>query len=138
AQLAALTGMHPTFAKAIDHHGGEYGQLILTRAEPTASRVHRLPGDPEREQRIALEVTTEKDGRPFRFVTTHLDYRADSPDRLGQARELASLFAESPLPVVLAGDFNDVPDSRTLAVFAADWMNASAGQSHPTYPASTP
>lgn len=137
ARLAELTGLHATYGKAIDYQGGEYGQLILTRERPTTHEVHRLPGDPQREQRIALEVTTAKDGRAFRFVTTHLDHRGDSPDRLGQAREVATRFGGGELPVVLAGDFNAQPDSDALAVFGS-WVNASSGATHLTFPAEAP
>jgi endonuclease/exonuclease/phosphatase family metal-dependent hydrolase len=71
-----------------------------------------------------------------RFVTTHLE--ADDPTVRGaQAAELAVLVGESPLPVILVGDFNyDVsgsdPDAALfLALLAAEGL-AYAGPLEPT------
>lgn len=55
----------------------------------------------------AADVTVP--GGTFRFVSTHLEAFGGPGVRAAQARELAAAFADSPHPVVLAGDFNSRP-----------------------------
>jgi endonuclease/exonuclease/phosphatase family metal-dependent hydrolase len=45
-------------------------------------------------------------GREIRFVNTHLETQDFPPVNEAQGRELIALFQDSPLPVLLAGDFN--------------------------------
>ena len=45
-------------------------------------------------------------GRTVRFLTTHLETQDAPPVQVAQANELLAIVAESPLPVVIAGDFN--------------------------------
>lgn len=71
------------------------------------------------------------DGRRFYFFNTHFPYREqDGQARTRAAGLIAQRLAELPqgVPVVLTGDFNDVPDSdayRTLAATLQDaWTTA--------------
>jgi endonuclease/exonuclease/phosphatase family metal-dependent hydrolase len=68
AELAKLTGLHGAFAKAIDYDGGEYGQAILSRFPIERLTIHHLPGEPEREQRIAAEVLKPLGVTNYRLV----------------------------------------------------------------------
>jgi endonuclease/exonuclease/phosphatase family metal-dependent hydrolase len=74
----------------------------------------------------AVDVRAGKRGRPFRFVTTHLD-AFDSAVRDAQAQELLAGPASSlKVPVLVAGDFNAIPGSAlftdmTHAGFADAW-----------------
>lgn len=57
----------------------------------------------------------------FRFVSTHLEpLSADGTGsfQTKQARELIDAHANSPLPVVLVGDFNSAADESTTATYA--------------------
>ena len=141
AQLAQLTGMHASFGKAIDYQGGEYGQVILSRwLIPSQSlEVVKLPGDPTKEQRIAL-VARLKPGESapvIRFVSTHLDHTRDSTDRPGQASHLQQHLGSGEEPTILAGDLNDVPDGEVMRRLGRDWMDA-ARDAGPTIPAAQP
>ncbi|HEX7260515.1 MAG TPA: endonuclease/exonuclease/phosphatase family protein [Luteolibacter sp.] len=110
AELAKLTGMTGVFGKAMDYDGGGYGQAILSRFPIQTSKVHPLPG--KGEPRIAFEVSVTIDGKETRLVTNHLDL--DDAQRLVQAETLTKILEATSVPLILCGDFNDLPDSAPL------------------------
>lgn len=106
--LARLTGMHATFAKAIDHAGGEYGNAVLSRETPRSVRRIPLPG---KEPRVLLLCEFDD----CWFGTTHLDV-ADERSRLGSIEIIRKTVAAcGEKPVFLTGDWNSHPDSSVLA-----------------------
>lgn len=135
AELARLTGLHGAFGKAMDHDGGEYGQAILSRFPIGDTQVHRLPGDGE--PRIAFEAEVTVNGKALRMITVHLDHQQD-PRRLKQAETLAKELENHHEPMVLAGDFNDVPGSAPLAVFCEPWKAIAKKDGALTCPAKDP
>lgn len=137
AELARLTGLDGRFGKAIDFQGGGYGQAVLSRFPIGDALVHPLPGMPDRERRIALEVRLTIDGRDLSFVTTHLDHQL-AAEREQQAAKLNEFFARTERPTILAGDLNTTPDSKAFAVLLAQWANATAGQGLLTIPVEKP
>ena len=134
AELARLTGLHGSFARAIDYDGGEYGQAILSRFPIERLTIHRLPGEPEREQRIAAEVLVKVSGGDISFVTTHL-HHINAEFRGRQAARLNEIFAPSDHPVILGGDLNATPESRPLEIMSGKWTLASPDRSLKTFPA---
>jgi endonuclease/exonuclease/phosphatase family metal-dependent hydrolase len=135
AELAKLTGMTGVFGKAMDHDGGEYGQAILSKHPLGATKVHRLPGDGE--PRIAFEAEVILGGKPLRMVSVHLDHQQDAR-RLKQAEALVAALSESDVPLILTGDFNDVPGSPVLKAFAARWTPVPKKEPVFTCPAGKP
>ncbi len=135
AELARLTGMHGAFGKAMDYDGGEYGQAILSRYPIGETKVHRLPG--EGEPRIAFEAGIEADGGKFAFVTVHLDHQREER-RLKQVETLVAVLGEVEGPVILAGDFNDVPGSAALKAFGDPWRAVEKKEPALTCPAGKP
>ena len=114
-ELARLTGMYSFFAKAIDFQGGEYGIAILSRFPILDSIALVLPmKDSNRGEQRAIAVITValKDGRKLKFASTHLDLEPEN--RLMQVQKIKALFHEEKLPVILSGDFNDVPGSEPI------------------------
>jgi endonuclease/exonuclease/phosphatase family metal-dependent hydrolase len=114
ARLAALTGMIAVFSNNFHHQGGEYGNAILSR-HPVEffDNVHyrMVRGG---EQRGLLHAVIQVHGHSLLFLNTHLDYRPDDTERLSNLDEILELVAAYPdLPVIIAGDFNDLPGSRT-------------------------
>jgi endonuclease/exonuclease/phosphatase family metal-dependent hydrolase len=78
--------------------------------------------------RVAVAITTEIDGQPLAFVSTHLFWEvgpAGEQARLYQAGVLADWVAQtlSHLPTIVGGDFNAVPDGLTYAYLAARWAS---------------
>ena len=119
AELGRLLEMHHAFGKAIDFDGGEYGKGILSRHPLSNPKVHLLPGDGD--SRIAFSCRVDAPGGPLTVATLRLD-QADDGRRFAQAQVASAELLKSPGPVILGGDFNDGPDSRTLRVFAqAPW-----------------
>ncbi|MBX3746415.1 MAG: endonuclease/exonuclease/phosphatase family protein [Verrucomicrobiae bacterium] len=112
AELAALTGLTAVFQHNIHFQGGEYGNATLTRWPVLSSTNHHFlmlrPG----EQRGLLEVVVDIRGHPLAFWNTHIDHRPDDLERWSNVGEIRDRLAASPVPVILAGDFNDLPGSR--------------------------
>jgi endonuclease/exonuclease/phosphatase family metal-dependent hydrolase len=142
AELAALTGMSCVFSNNFHFQGGEYGNAVLTRfpVKHWSNRHYKMlrPG----EQRGLLQVVLDVHGRELVFMDTHIDYRSDDTERLLNADEL--LQAIEPFrgrPMILCGDFNDTPGSRThqkiAQAFVDAWMAAGTGQGF-TIPAEKP
>ena len=137
AELARLTTLNGRFGKAIDYQGGGYGQAILSRYPPSDLQIHLLPGEPDRERRIAAETRLTIAGREVSFVTTHL-HHANREFRLRQAARLNELFGKTDRIVILAGDLNATPDEPPIATLREKWLNATAGQDLLTFPAGKP
>lgn len=140
AELGKLTGMHAAFGKAMDFAGGQYGEAILSRYPLTEVQVHSLPFTEGCEPRCALaaRVRLGEDGPEIVFAGTHLEH-ANASLRLCQAQKLnPTLAAKNTLPTILAGDFNDVPDSPAIKVLQPPWTDTTAGRSQPTWPSDQP
>ena len=73
-----------------------------------------------------------KSGRKLKFASTHLELKLEN--RLLQVEKIKALFAEEKLPLVLAGDFNDVPGSEAITKMDR-FLKRSCTQSCPaTFP----
>lgn len=145
AELGKLTGMQAFFCKALDLPGGEYGEAILSRLAVETTQCHPLPHSDNREPRSALEVRVRVPGldggqsQTLRFIGTHLDHLDDPTDRILQTQSIAGfLGTDDTLPVVLAGDFNDLPGSRALAALGGNWLDTTMAAPEPTWPSDKP
>ena len=138
AELARLTGMHHAFAPFMDFQSGRYGLAVLTRYPIERARAIELPpGKHEPRTALAAEVVVPGHGG-VTFVCLHLDWLDDDTERFAQAGALIAAL-ESEQRVILAGDFNDTPGSRTIGLFESGFTNAykPAGASA-TFPAGGP
>jgi endonuclease/exonuclease/phosphatase family metal-dependent hydrolase len=147
AELARLTGMKASFAKAIPHDGGEYGQLVLSKRPIQRFDVHVLPNQPGEEQRIAFVAEIAQPGPlpDLLLVGTHLHAKGGTEGdalRLAQAKALDQLIREDPrkppqYAALLMGDLNATPTSESMRVLEPAWVDASA-DSGPTVPVGKP
>lgn len=140
AELARLTGLQATFGGNIALQGGEYGNAVLSRWPVRRKENHSLPRLDQGEQRGVLELEIElPDGRPpLLMLATHLDHRPANRERIESAEAINRLAAAHPeMPALLAGDLNDIPDSRTLREFGKQWIRANADVL-PTIPVEQP
>lgn len=137
ATLGKLTGMNSHFGKAIPFQGGEYGQAVLSRFPISEPKVHRLPGKPDQEQRIVLEVTATVADQPLRFLSTHFQHD-DGPTRERQAATVNQLFGNDTVPTILAGDLNAVPNSEPLKIIGSVWQHAIEKEPAPSHPSTNP
>lgn len=141
-ELADLTGLRFAFGKNIDLQGGDYGNALLSRF-PIVSEGNR-PLEPVGggEQRGVLQTVLDVFGRRVLVLTTHFDHRRDSAQRPRSAQEMRDMITQwGDGPVVMLGDFNDVPGSaahETLTAVARDaWDTVGKGEGY-TIPVDTP
>ncbi len=138
-ELGYRTGMSPLFGRAMKYDDGEYGEGILSRYTFIRTKNQSLPFSPGKEPRTALEVKIQlHSGDEIVFIGTHLDHTKDPVDRLAQAKQINKIFRDNPLPMILAGDLNAIPGSRTMEVLSGLWSDACFNNPVPTYPSSNP
>jgi endonuclease/exonuclease/phosphatase family metal-dependent hydrolase len=130
-ELARLTKLeHFVFGKTIDHQGGEYGNLVLSRFPIVSSRVLKFPNAAGAEQRGAVEAEIAPPGGPaFRLFGTHLDFgrkEAGEADRQGAIRMVNERVEATGQPAILAGDFNCVAGSRTIETVLQSWVQSNS------------
>ena len=104
-ELANRTGYHPVFGAAIDYDGGKYGVGILTQEIPLSTKRIPLPGD---EPRVLLVVELQD----YVMACTHLDLEKEP--RLVSIPLIVEEAQRWQKPFLLAGDWNDTPDSELL------------------------
>jgi endonuclease/exonuclease/phosphatase family metal-dependent hydrolase len=126
-ELATLTGLACVFSNNYHFQGGEYGNAVLTRfpiKRSTNAHYKMLrPG----EQRGILQVVLDVHGRELVFLDTHIDYRSDDSERLLNAADIKELIEQyRGRPMILCGDFNDTPTSRTHQKIAENFTDAWA------------
>jgi endonuclease/exonuclease/phosphatase family metal-dependent hydrolase len=140
AELAKLTGMHSAFGKAMDFGGGAYGEALLSRYPLETVTVHDLPYTDGCEPRcvIAARVKIGEAGPEILFAGTHLEH-AKAVQRLCQSSKISPALAVNDSgPAILAGDFNDIPDSPVMMILKRHWADATAEQPDPTWPSEKP
>jgi len=141
ARLAELTGMHVVFERNIEHQGGDSGTAVLSRMPVNRHQNHFLPQSRPGEQRGLLEVHVTVDGEPLVFYATHFDYHPSDEERMASVTMLKEkMEPHAGLPIIVAGDLNDTPDSRVLAAATAFLVDTCEDDSGtvPTYPADVP
>src|SRR6267143_6562288 len=111
AEIARMTKMDYAFAFNLRYQGGQYGVAILS-SFPIMATDHRLyKNTREAERRGFIRAEVIVDGRVLNFVTTHLDYQYDD-GRLFEAQQLLRALKDVQGPLVIVGDFNDIPAGR--------------------------
>ena len=104
-ELANRTNYCPIFGKAIDYDGGGYGVGVLTKEQPLSTKRIPLPGE---EPRVLLIVELKN----YVIACTHLDLEEDA--RLASIPLIINEAERWQKPFILAGDWNDHPDSQLL------------------------
>jgi len=128
-ELARLTGMHMTFAPAIDFQGGRYGVGILSREKPLSVRRVPLPG--KGEARVLLMIEMER----YVMACTHLALR--EADRMASVPIIIEEAKSYDKPFLLAGDWNDSPESDFIQDMKHHFSLLS-GTDILTFPSDTP
>jgi len=137
AELARLTKMNAAFGGNLRYQGGDYGNMVLSRFPIKQQRNHKLPSFDEGEPRGVLEVEVELPDQAgaITFLSTHFDHRPPDQERIASAKTILELTLQ-PL-AILAGDLNDLPESKTLAALGKTWKSPSE-KPLPTIPVPTP
>src|SRR5438876_4006350 len=141
AEIAQLTRMEYAFAYNLHYQGGQYGVAILSRF-PIMTIDHRRYGNTrEKERRGMIRVEVAVNGKTINFVTTHLDYQYED-GRVFEAEQLLKALEEVKGPLIVVGDFNDLPVAaayqRMNAQFRDAWIENQADGEGLSYPADKP
>ncbi len=116
-ELGQKTKMASLFAKAMPYDGGAYGEAVLSNYTFIRTENIKLPHLPTSEPRAALKTVVEtKNGNRIVFVGTHLDHLEEDTNRIMQAKALVAALKHVDLPMLLVGDLNDSPTSKTLSI----------------------
>jgi endonuclease/exonuclease/phosphatase family metal-dependent hydrolase len=126
-ELANRTKYHPAFGAAIDYDGGKYGVGILTRETPLSTKRIPLPGE---EPRVLLVVELQD----YVMACTHLDLEKEP--RSASVPLIVEEALKWQKPFLLAGDWNDTPDSELLQEITKYFTILS--ESEASYPADEP
>lgn len=116
-ELARLTGMAAYFAKAIDYGGGEYGVAILSKFPMENMKNIALPtadGTNGELRTLASATLTLPGNKKLVVASTHLDAQSSDTNRQLQIKRILELLKKETLPVIIAGDFNAVPESDVI------------------------
>lgn len=127
AELAALTGMTGVFSNNFNYQGGEYGNAVLTRFPIKCWTNHHYAMLRPNEQRGLLQLVLDVHGRELVVMNTHIDSRADDAERwlnMGEIEALTKQHAGKPL--ILCGDFNNLPSGRVYERLSASFQDAWA------------
>ena len=126
-ELANRTNYYLVFGKAIDYDGGGYGVGILTKEQPLSTKRIPLPGE---EPRMLLLVELEN----YVIACTHLDLEEDA--RLASVPLIIEEAQRWVKPFILAGDWNDTPNSQLLQELTKSFTINSGNDF--TFPADVP
>jgi len=115
--IAKKTGMKYFFAKSINFEGGDYGILILSKYPIQSSKEYKLPteeGTKGEPRVLATSVVKLPDNREIMFACTHLDVQKNNTSRMMQVGKIIEVLKSVTIPVIIGGDFNDVPSSEVI------------------------
>jgi endonuclease/exonuclease/phosphatase family metal-dependent hydrolase len=138
--LKRLTGFSGVFDRSIDFMGGEYGLGTLSRGAIIEHRHALHPVGKEEERRGYQLIRSQTDtGKTYWILNTHLGLVAE--DRLAQIQTLLDAVSSLAEPVILAGDFNEIPNGSGIQkIRDAGFLDAAevAGATDFTWPADVP
>ncbi len=128
-QLAAKTGMHPTYSASIDYQGGKYGVGMLTKEKPVSWKKIQLPGREERRSLLLVEL------KEYVVCCTHFSLTGE--DRLASVDLINEATKAYAKPVLLAGDLNAEPGTAVTKKLEEHWTMLSNPREM-TFPANDP
>jgi endonuclease/exonuclease/phosphatase family metal-dependent hydrolase len=134
--LGRLLDMEWRFGSFMPYEGGQYGLAILSRFPITSAEVVRLPDG--NEPRVMLIVEVARLGETIVVANVHFDWVEDDGFRLAQAEAAKARLIGERRPLVLLGDFNDQPGSRTMALFADGFSDVAKAGGGATWPSAEP
>lgn len=140
-ELAKLTKMDYAFAFNLKYQGGQYGVAILSREPIRATDHHLYLNMREAERRGFIRAEVRIGGHLINFVTTHLDYQYED-GRAFEAKQLLVAMKDVKAPLIIVGDFNDVPAGEAYQLmhesFDDAWQLTKANEEGFSYPADRP
>jgi endonuclease/exonuclease/phosphatase family metal-dependent hydrolase len=136
AYLAEKLGMHHVFGKAINLGVGEYGQAILSKYPIKSHKVLPLPSVGEQRIVVIAEVEVPSLGDTL-FCSVHYSFRSEK-ERFPQVQTLEKELKDVRTPIILTGDFNARPETKTMQFYDANWKIIPKKGDRLTSPAGKP
>ena len=126
-ELSRLTKMNSVFGSNITFQGGQYGNAILSKFPIIKNKNFLLPNVDSGEQRGLLQSQIQISNKEnVLFFSTHLDHRRSDTERLASAKAINQIISlDNKSAAILAGDFNDAPDSPTLNELGKVWLRTN-------------
>ena len=141
AELANLTKMDYAFAFNLKYQGGQYGVAILSKSPILATDHHLYLNTREAERRGFIRAEVHIGGQLVNFVTTHLDYQYED-GRVFEAQQLLAAMKDVRGPLIVVGDFNDVPAGDAFKLMSQSfddaWSQVRSSDDGFSYPADKP
>jgi endonuclease/exonuclease/phosphatase family metal-dependent hydrolase len=126
AILAKLMGYNVAYSKNLDYQGGEYGIAILSSLPIVEKRSlhYSVMGQKESRGALAVKIRLPASGKPLWFVTTHLGTDDSGAEQLQQVKELLEWLRRLGMgSVIVAGDFNQTPDSAAICLLRSEFVD---------------
>jgi endonuclease/exonuclease/phosphatase family metal-dependent hydrolase len=133
---------HMMFIPSMDFQGGQYGNAILSRHYFDTVVLAQLDGRGQGESRsIGIFSFKISNDQQLFFGVIHLEHKIGSLREM-QVKEAIELYRRTELenqPFILAGDFNDEPNSQTVQLLLTEGgFHLPYGQCPKTFPADNP
>ncbi len=137
-KLAESLGMYYYFSKSISYDGGDYGVAILSKFPLVSTEQVMLPNNHSGGEQRSLAIVTVDlpGGEKLRFASAHLDLVFENRD--AQVRKLIDISKTSSTPLLVAGDFNALPESVEIGTLKQEFSLACSGSCPLTFPADKP
>lgn len=111
-----------------------FGNAVLSRLRIINERNYPLPRQGEKRGLLRTEICTGASA--FAFYNTHLGL--DKDERRRQVDRILTITGEEKLPLVLAGDFNALPEAIEIREMQEVFSLCDPSGLHPTFPAPQP
>jgi endonuclease/exonuclease/phosphatase family metal-dependent hydrolase len=140
--LSDMTGLTYAFGKTGDHQAGESGNGVLTRFAILQERNNLIDASPMHEHRSLMELVLDVKGTEVALLNTQLDSQENDSSRSADIEKILTAAKNyQPMPVILCGDFGDVPSSRSIKKIGEQlpdcWSVSASGEGF-TVPSSSP
>jgi endonuclease/exonuclease/phosphatase family metal-dependent hydrolase len=135
SSLGRQLGMYGAFGKFMDFQKGQYGIAVFSRLPVRETWAIPLPDGEEPRSALGIRVQTRLN-QFFTATSVHFDWIDDDKARFEQATALIAALQELQEPVLVLGDFNDQPDSRTMNLFRE--IGIVCDETGGTWPATSP
>lgn len=129
-ELAAKTGMHGYFGKAMDYDSGGYGEGLLSK-NPLQVKVAPLPVPAGGEPRSLIYADTRlSNGQNIIIGGTHLCHEFNE-NRVAQVESIDKLYRSLLFPSIVCGDFNFESTDPPYQVMLQYWKDAAIVRKNP-------
>ena len=120
--------MQPVFQAFMPFNGGQYGIAALSKLPVLEVTQSYSTETAETEPRKLPLVKVLLAEQPAIFVSVHFDWHENNTVRKKQVRQLLADLDKMKLPVILAGDFNDLPNSEVMQIFRDQGFTFKTGK----------